>query len=115
MIDVNVIKNIYLIQGSTDLRKGIDGYASIIQNNFELSPFDSSLYLFCNKDHNKIKCLYFDGNGFWLLYKRLEKKTFKWIKGDESIVITKQQLRWLFEGLKIEQKQAFKEEIYKYV
>jgi transposase len=112
MIDVSSIKDVYLIQGATDLRKGIDGYASIVQNNFNLSPFESSLFIFCNRDHNKIKCLYYDGNGFWLCYKRLEKKTFKWIKGESSMSITKQQLRWLLEGLRIEQKQAFKEEKY---
>lgn len=74
MIDVSGINNVYLIQASNDLRKGIDGYSSIVQNNIDLSRFDSSLLLFCNKDHNKIKCLYFDVNGFWLLYKHLEKR-----------------------------------------
>ena len=70
-----------------------------------------NLYIFCNKYHNKLKCLYYDGTGFWLLYKRLESGTFKWIKSADgkSVMITEQQLKWLLEGLKMEQKSAFKE------
>jgi len=49
---------IYMATNATDLRKGIDGYAWIIQNQFHLNPMDRSLYIFCNKDHNKLKCLY---------------------------------------------------------
>ena len=75
MIRFDDIPDIYLISGSTDLRKGIDGYAMIVQDLYHLSPFSDALFLFCNKDHNKLKCLYWDGTGFWLLYKRLEKGT----------------------------------------
>ena len=59
--------NIYIATGVTDLRKGIDGYAQIVQTVFHMNPMDNSLYIFCNRDHNKIKCLYWDGSGFWLL------------------------------------------------
>lgn len=78
MIIFNEIKVIYLVQGYTDLRKGIDGFASIIQDRFKLNPFEDALYLFCNRQRDKLKCLYWDGTGFWLLYKRLEKGHFKW-------------------------------------
>lgn len=117
MIRFEDINAIYICTGATDLRKGIDGYASIVQSEFELSPFDSSLYIFCNRQHNKIKCLYWDGTGFWLLYKRLEKGHFKWNNtGDRKAVeITSQQVKWLLEGLKMEQKTAFKTEHPKYV
>ena len=49
------------------------------------------------------------GTGFWLLYKRLEKGHFKWKKDDanHSVMISEQQLGWLLDGLKIEQKSAF--------
>ena len=67
--------NIYMAVGATDLRKGIDGYAQIVQSACHRNPMDSSLYIFCNRNHNKIKCLYWDGSGFWLLYKHLEKDT----------------------------------------
>lgn len=109
---------IYLAYGSTDLRAGIDGYARIVQDRFMLDPFSDSMYCFCNKGHNKLKILYWDGNGFWLLYKRLEKHTFKWPKIKDSLtnmVINEQQLAWLLEGLSIEQKRAFKKTETKYI
>lgn len=116
MISFSEIKSIYMAQGYTDLRKGIDGYASIIQDQFKLSPFDDALYIFCNRQRNKLKCLYWDGSGFWLLYKRLEKGHFKWKKDDDdALELTQQQLNWLLEGLRIEQKTAFQKSNPKYV
>lgn len=110
MIGFDEVNALYLVTGATDLRKGIDGYAGIIKTQLKREPTDHSIYLFCNRDRTKLKCLYYDGTGFWLLYKRLNEGHFKWkVSGDSSFVnITEQQLRWLLEGLKIEQKAAFK-------
>lgn len=103
-------EKIYLVSGATDLRTGIDGYAHIVESTIHLPPMSDCMFLFCNKAHNKIKILYWDKNGFWLLYKRLEKGTFKYPKEENgSVVISEQQLRWLLEGLNIYQKRAFKE------
>lgn len=105
MIDFNTVKNIYLCCGSTDLRIGIDGYAAIIANAFDRSPFDKSLYLFCNKSHNKVKILHYDDTGFWLYYKRFETGTIKWPKNNiELKEINIDQFKWLFSGINIEQK-----------
>lgn len=104
MIDLNNIKKIYIIPGATDLRMGIDGYASIVEGIFHNSPFDGSLYLFCNKHHNKLKILHFEHDGFWLYYKRVETGTIKWPKAEALTSIEIRQLRWLLEGLKTEQK-----------
>lgn len=51
-------KGIYLIAGVTDLRCGIDGYAHIVQDRYSRSPMDGSLYIFCNRNHNKLKMLF---------------------------------------------------------
>lgn len=117
MMDFDHIPKVYMAQGYTDLRKGIDGYSNIVQNTFKLNPYEDVLFIFCNKHRDKIKCLYWDKNGFWLLYKRLETGHFKWEKHptEEALLITSQQLKWLMEGLKIKQKTAFKSEDYKYV
>lgn len=65
---------------------------------------------------DKLKCLYWDGTGFWLLYKRLDKGHFKWKKDDDgALLITQQQLQWLLQGLKIEQKTAFEATCPKYL
>lgn len=59
--------------------------------------------------------MYWDGNGFWPLYKRLEKGRFQFLIRDDGIAtITKQQLRWLLEGLRMEQKKTFENKLYKY-
>lgn len=106
---------IYLVEGVTDLRMGIDGYASIVQDRLMMNPLTPVMYCFCNRSHNKLKILYWDGTGFWLLYKRLNKGTFKWVKGENALHITEQQINWLLEGLNIEQKRAFTPSKAKYV
>ncbi len=117
MLNFEEINKIYLVKGVTDLRKGIDGYASTIQDVYHLDPFDKTLFIFCNRTRDKLKCLYWDGSGFWLLYKRLEEGKFKWLKSQdgEALSITNQQLRWLLEGLSIDQKKAFKDSKPMYV
>ncbi|MCQ5365013.1 IS66 family insertion sequence element accessory protein TnpB [Anoxybacillus salavatliensis] len=77
MIDELVIEKVYLAQGATDLRKSIDGLAAIVQETFELNPFSSCLFVFCNRSRDKLKILQWDHNGFWLHYRRLEKGTFQ--------------------------------------
>jgi len=110
MIDLTRIHGVYLASGYTDLRKSIDGYAAIVSGEYHLNPFSDSLFLFCNRQRNKIKMIYWDGSGFWLLYKRLEQKHFKWPKNSnqQAMVITHQQLSWLLGGLHVHQKTAFK-------
>jgi len=110
MIDSDRIHHIYMAIGATDLRKGIDGYAALVSGVMKLDPFSSSLFLFSNRTKDKLKILVWDGNGFWLCYKRLEKGKFQWIKHHEqaSITLSKQQLSWLLEGLSVHQSKAFK-------
>jgi len=111
------IGEIYLVTGYTDLRKGIDGYAGIVQNTLKLAPFQDKLFIFCNQQRNKIKCLYWDKTGFWLLYKRLETGHFKWKKDSTTgtVIITETQLMWLLSGLKTDSKTSIKETSPKYV
>lgn len=105
--DLFINKRVYIACGKTDLRRGIDGLAGIVQEKFRLNPYEASLFLFCGVRSDRIKGLYWDGNGFLLLYKRLEQGTFQWPrKTEEARKITPQQYRWLMEGLKIEQPKA---------
>ena len=116
MIRFDDIPNIYMFTGPTDLRKGIDGYAALVENELGHDIFENCLFIFCNRARNKIKCLYWDGTGFWLLYKRLEKGHFQWGRDPSGnmVHITHQQLKWLLEGLKIEQRKAFEKTSPKY-
>lgn len=101
------IKNIYIACGYTDMRKSIDGLAAYVQQHYGLDPSGNSLFLFCGRRRDRFKALFWDGDGFVLLYKRLENGRYQWPKRpEEARLITLQQFRWLMEGLKIEQKTA---------
>ena len=102
MIDLNNVKHIYVACGYTDLRKGIDGYASIADGKLKLNPFDNTLFLFCNKSKNMIKILHYEAGSFWLYYKRAEQITIKWPISMVGIEITKNQVKGLIYGLKLE-------------
>lgn len=98
---------VYLACGYTDLRKGIDGLAALVQQQFHLDPFQNTLFLFCGRQRDQIKGLYWEGDGFLLVYKRLESGSFQWPRdGNEAKEITAQQYRWLMEGLSMEQPKA---------
>ena len=100
-------EKVFLACGYTDLRRGIDGLAGIVQEKYHLDPFTKALFLFCGRQGDRLKGLYWDGDGFILLYKRLEHGSFQWPrKTDEARKITPQQYRWLMEGLKIDQPRA---------
>lgn len=104
MIDLSNINKIYICPGYTDLRMGIDGYAMIVEQAYAKSPFDNSLYIFCNRQRDKIKILHFEHDGFWLYYKRIETGHIKWPVNNDIKAIDSRQLRWLLDGLKIDQK-----------
>lgn len=107
--DIARAEQIYIACGYTDMRKSIDGLAVIIQQNFQLNPFRNSLFLFCGRQRDRMKALYWEGDGFVLLYKRLESGRFHWPKNAEAVrSITYQELRWLLEGLSIDQPKAVK-------
>jgi len=100
---------VYLACGNTDLRKSIDGLAALVGHSFDLDPFAGSLFVFCNRGRDKLKILYWDHNGFWLYYRRLERGRFRWPKQSEDgapLAVTRRQLQWLLDGLSLEQRQA---------
>lgn len=85
--DYTSVKNIYIICGKTDMRKGIDGLATLIQDSFKLDPYGDSIFLFSGWSKDRYKCLYFDGDGFAMLYKRLDNGKLQWPKMKMKYVI----------------------------
>ena len=103
-------KQVYVVTGYTDLRKSIDGLAAIVQGQLEVDVFSKGVFLFCGRRCDRIKGLVWEGDGFLLLYKRLDNGKFQWPRNEtEARLLTEQQTRWLLEGLKIEQPQAIRE------
>ena len=99
-------KKIYLACGSTDLRKNIDALSSLVKDSFKLNPYSDTLYVFCNRKRDIIKILEWDGDGFWLHMKKIEKGRFNWpdIDGDEIMDLTRQELEILIGSTRLRSK-----------
>lgn len=107
-------EHIYLAVGATDFRKQQNGLASLVSLKFKLDPYSgTSVFLFCNKRHNSLRALRWDGNGFILVTKSLsDEMKFQWPKNQGEVRdITRRQMEWLLEGLQVDQKKAHKENI----
>lgn len=114
MLDLRRVKNYYIACGYTDLRRGIDGLCGIVAGQFGMEIDEESLFLFCGRRSDRIKALYFSGDGFILLYKRLNNGGFRWPRSEAELrKLNEQSFRWLMEGLEIEQRKAIKKCINK--
>jgi transposase len=104
-------KRVHLACGGTDMRKSIDSLAAIVTNSFNLDPFDKALFVFCNKNRDRVKILEWGEDGFWLYFKRLEKGHFKWPQSGEEATMTlsSEELSILLNGTRVELKIKRKE------
>ena len=105
------ITKIFIACGYTDLRRGIEGLAQIVEGQYHLDPFEKNvLFLFCGRRSDRIKGLLWEGDGFLLLYKRLEDGRFQWPRNATEVInMSPQQYKWLMEGLSIHQKRYVKD------
>jgi transposase len=100
---------IYVTCGKIDIRKSIDGLSAIVSQNFKLDLFENALFIFCGGKRDRMKAILWEGDGFILLYKRLEGEVFQWPRTtDEVREITPQQYRCLIEGLAVDQKEIIR-------
>jgi transposase len=91
---------IWLYPVPVDFRKQMDGLAILVADQLSLNPLSGQLFLFRNRAGNKVKLLWYDRNGFWLCYKRLEKGRLQFPKHEASVMeLTRDQLSWLLSGL----------------
>ncbi|KTD21433.1 IS66 family insertion sequence element accessory protein TnpB [Legionella israelensis] len=91
---------IYVATTPVDFRKAINGLAAMVIEEFESPANDGSVYVFYNRSRDRVKCLFWDKNGFVLYHKRLERGKFKMEKTSTQLeAITHQQLDWLLAGL----------------
>lgn len=91
---------IWFYTEAIDFRKQIDGLVILIADALDKSPGSGELFIFRNRRRNKLKCLWYDLNGFWLCYKRLEKGRFIFPTNQVgAIELTQDQLNWLLSGL----------------
>ncbi len=79
MIDPSRVSKYYVACRYTDLRRGIDGLAAMVIQQFGQELREDSLFLFCGRRTDRIKALYYSGDGYILLYKRLNNGAFQYI------------------------------------
>ena len=109
--DITIAREIYLACGYTDMRKSIDGLAAVVQQQFNLNPFQPALFLFCGKRCDRIKAILHEADGFVLLYKRLDAHVgrYHWPRNKSEVKpISWKQFDWLMSGLEIDQPKAIK-------
>ncbi len=98
----NTLSRVYLYRQPVDFRKSYRGLSAIVESELRHNPFDGELYVFINRQRNKIKCLFWERNGFVLYYKVLAEEKFHWPKHDDNVLsVTGQQINWLLDGYDI--------------
>lgn len=102
MLDFSGSTTVYLACGCTDLRKSYTGLAAIIKLKFHLDPYSRCMFAFCNRRRTLLKILQWDGSGFWILMKRLDRDSFHWPDTpDELQKVTLKEIHWLCDGLSL--------------
>jgi len=91
---------IWLVAGVTDMRKGFDGLSALVQHHLRADPFSGQLFVFRGRRGDRLKVLWWDGDGLCLYYKRLEDGRFIWPQAEDGRVwISAAQLSMLLEGI----------------
>ena len=109
--DVVGISAVYIMTGYTDLRSGIDRLAALVESKTDVNPCQpNTLYLFCGRRTDRIKGLLWEGDGFLLVYKRIDNGALNWPRSsDDALEITEEQYRMLMQGLEVVAKRPIRE------
>ncbi len=100
---------VFLKTGVTDGRLGIDALRGVVSQVLREDVLTGSLFAFCNRRRNRIRCLLFDGSGFWLASKRLERATFQWPKDAAAVAqMSLSQLRLVLEGFELKSRRGWR-------
>lgn len=93
-------RKIWFYSDAVDFRKSIDGLVCLVRTQMNINPTEG-VFIFRNRSKDKVKILAWHGNGFVLLYKRMERGKFTIISDQaaSSVTLDEQQLSWLLAGL----------------
>lgn len=92
----------FVYGGSCDMRKGFDGLSGLVRNEFKTDPLLGDVFVFLSRTKNRIKILHWQGDGFAIYSKRLEKGTFELPKEKQksaAIEISSDQLQFILNGI----------------
>lgn len=100
MLSLTPATRIFLVSGATDMRKSFNGLVAIVENELGSDPLSGHLFVFSNRQRNRLKVLYWDRTGLWVCAKRLEMGTFAWPTGSEpAIEMTSAELALIVGGI----------------
>ena len=100
MIGLPAHTRVWIAAGHTDMRKGFNGLAALVQTTLADNPYSGHVFVFCGRRGDILKVLWFDDQGLLLLAKRLEKGRFVWPQATSgSVSLTSAQLSMLLEGI----------------
>ncbi|MBA3706543.1 MAG: IS66 family insertion sequence element accessory protein TnpB [Bacteroidetes bacterium] len=88
----------FIYRSGCDMRKGYDGLCGLVINEFKMTPISGDVFIFLSKPRNKIKILQWQGDGFVIYSKRLEKGTFEFPKNN-CIEISAHELQFILDGI----------------
>ena len=106
---------VYLHREAIDFRVGLNGLAVMVEQVLGLDPFAQAVYVFSNRQRNRVKILGWQRNGFWLLMKRLEEDRVIWPDAVSVPTVTVEQLHWLHDGIDLAGVQRHPRRIYQRV
>ena len=99
-MSISLPPKVYLACGITDMRNGLDGLAALVKEKLELDIFESAVFVFRGRCADRVKILWWDGQGLCLFYKRLERGRFQWpVTQNGTAILSKAQLSMLLEGI----------------
>ncbi len=104
MLAISKATRYYLYRKATDMRKGFDGLCGLVSREFQQSPLSGDVFIFLNKPRNRIKLLHWQGDGYAIYYKRLERGTYEIPEANTTLLgmeISAQQLMLLMEGISL--------------
>jgi transposase len=104
MLTISNAYRYYLYVKTADMRKSIDGLSGIVQGEYPLTPLSGDVFIFISGARNRIKLLHWQGDGFALYYKRLEKGTYESPKvepGNTLVKLKAQELLLIIEGISL--------------
>ena len=100
MLTISPHTRVFLALGATDMRKSFDTLAAVVREKLDGDPLSGHVFVFCNRDRNRVKILCFERGGFWLIARRLERGTFAWPKDTTSRVeLRASELAALLDGI----------------
>ena len=102
MFGLGPATRIYLAAGATDMRKGFEGLYGLARDRLQCEPLSGHVFLFCNRERNRLKVLFWDGSGLWVCAKRLAKGRFRWPEaeaGQAKVTLAPEELAMLIGGM----------------